>query len=636
MERNRLAEIDRFDPALLRPPRRPCAAAIVRPQPAGQAYLKVPFARCGDGVARHVSTIASLREGPFRCLDCEEVLTLRQPVNKRRHFAHRPDLQCAGETALHRYAKELLALRKTLTLPALVLHEEGVFEEVFATGSYTFDEVHPEHRLDSFQPDALVKINGHELAVEFLVHHAVDGEKRRKVRGRDLSMVEIDLSGLKARQMEGAELDEAILHNAPRSWIHHRKAASAKARLDIAVAAKRAERGGRLKGHILRARRGKPPADWTDEALPAIRRTGLEHLIGVDADCGHWFTVPDRVWQAEALYAHVVKPSETFSPGGKNLEVKGDYPDYRDLSSRLPAWMIRTDLSNYPLKRLTEAGFSRETYGSAHSAVWSYLATLTTMGEAVYWDRDEQAFFIDPELQFPLHRRCELHSMVTRLLRSAEVEDVEAAYRAWAHSYRIEGANPAQLEEVGGDGYRVLISRLTALQSMASGYFPKVVDDLCDLPLEEIRQRNADAIAAEAARKAAAEAKAAEERRGWIRSYAREMLAEEATAWLAQRVKDTETSFLDYAGESDETSRRVYQQLERDAAARRHRIANERDVAKLRETLEAAATAAFPSSEMAKLFLKSSHPRLGGAHPFDYCRTQADLVLIKTLLPRRR
>lgn len=191
-------------------------------QPVGHGLLKVPFARCGDGVARHVSAVLGSDRGPFRCLDCGEVLTPRRPIDKRRHFAHRPDSRCTGETALHRYAKELLAVARTLTLPALMLEAERVRQTVFEAGVYAFDVVLPEHRIGTFQPDALVRHQGFELAVEFLVNHAVDGEKRAKVRARDLSMVEIDLSGLKAGQMDGAALDEAILHKAPRRWIHHR------------------------------------------------------------------------------------------------------------------------------------------------------------------------------------------------------------------------------------------------------------------------------------------------------------------------------------------------------------------------------------------------------------------------------
>lgn len=628
--------VDRTNPASPPPTRRPCAAAILRPQPTGQAYLKVPFARCGDGVARHVSSVADPRQGPFRCLDCEEVLTLRQPRNKRQHFAHRPDSQCTGETALHRYAKEILATSKTLTLPSLILHDEGIEEMVFVAGIYQFDEVLPEHKVDTFQPDALVRINGNELAVEFLVSHAVGDEKRTKVQGRDISMVEIDLSGLKPGIMDTAELDAAILHRSPRSWIHHRKAAAAKRKLDAAVAKKRSERGERLKGHILRARRGKPPAGWIDAATAAVRRTGLEALIDVQTDGGHWFTVSDRLWQAQALYTYVIKPSETYSPGGRDLEIKGEFPNERDLSSRLPRWMIRTDLSNYPLKRLNEAGFSSESYGSPHSSVWGYFATLSSMGRAVFWSREDQKFFVEKDLQHLLHRRLELRGIVMQLLRDAEVEEHKAAYPSWANSYRIDGVTAAQLVETGGDAYQLLASRLSKLQSMVSCYLPKVVDDLCGLPLEAIRQRNIDLIAVADAKKAAALEKAKAERIDWIRSQAREILQDEAPAWLEQRVKDTDISLLDFAGESDEGMRHFQNRLDQDGKARRRRITEERDLAEVRSRLEAAAKASFSSEALADLFLRSGHPRLGGARPMEYCRSQRDLSLIVSLLPKNR
>lgn len=106
-----MADEDRFDPMFpARPPRRPCAAQRLAGS-LGHGSLKVPFARCGDQIARHVSAVASARMGPFHCLDCGEPLMLREPIHKRRHFVHRPDSLCTGETALHRYGKELWRAR---------------------------------------------------------------------------------------------------------------------------------------------------------------------------------------------------------------------------------------------------------------------------------------------------------------------------------------------------------------------------------------------------------------------------------------------------------------------------------------------------------------------------------------------
>ncbi|NML06807.1 hypothetical protein [Sphingomonas sp. G-3-2-10] len=596
--------------------------------------LKVPFARCGDKVARHVSAVTSVRQGPFHCLDCGEPLTLRQPIDKRRHFAHRPDSLCTGETALHRYAKELLAAAKTLTLPALVLEEERLRQTVFAAGTYAFDAVLPEHKIGTFQPDALVRYHGFELAVEFLVSHAVDGEKRSKVRDHDISMVEIDLSGLKAGQMDGDTLDAAILHTAPRTWIHHRKTAAARRRLDAAVAKEKAERGARLKGHILRRRRASVPDCWTAEAVAAVQRTGLEALIGIEVEGCHWFNVPAGDWQAEALFAFVIKPSEQYSPGAA-LKVKGAFPNERDLSSAVPDWMIRTDLAAYPVKRLAEAGFSKESYGSPHAAVWHYLAELTAMGQAVFWSREDQCFYVEPELQGLLHRRTELRWRVKKLLRAAEVDD-DAGYRQWAATYCSSDMTPSQLIEAGGDAYDDLLARIARLETMVSGYVPKVVDDLCGLPLEAIRHRNQEAIAAAEAEKAVALEKAASDRQRSIRLQAGQMLEGEAAAWLAQKVAGTETSFADFAGDSDDALLRLERQLAKDSDARRKRLAAEREASQLRGQLLEAAKRAYPTEQQAALFLNSGHPRLQGSRPIDRCHSQQDLSFILSLMPKKR
>jgi hypothetical protein len=604
-------------------------------QPMGEGLLKVPFARCGDSVARHVSSITSLRQGPFLCLDCGELLTLRQPINKRRHFAHRPDSLCTGESALHRYAKELLTAARTLTLPALVLEKDRVRQTVVEAGTYSFDAVLLEHKIGTFQPDALVRYQEFELAVEFLVNHAVDGEKLTKVRNRDISMVEIDLSGLKAGQMEGDALDTAILHTASRKWIHHRKTAAAERRLDAALEIKKGERGARLKGHILRRRRAIVPEDWKNEAMTAVQRSGLQELIGVEVNGGHWFTVPDRDWQAEALFRYVIKASEEYSPGGK-LRVKGDFPNEDDLSSKLPAWMIRTDLSAYPEKRLAEAGFSTESYGSPHAAVWYYLAALTVQGQAVFWSREDQHFYVEPELHGLLHRRSELRWRVQKLLRDAQVEDDQTGYRKWATTYRSANMSPLQLIAAGGDAYRDLLARIARLESMVSGYMPKVVDDLCGLPLEAIRRNKQEAIAAAEAERAAAVEKAALERQRSIRLQAGQMLEDEAAAWLEQRLPGSDASFVNFARESDDAVLWLERQLAKDSEARRKRIAAEREVSQLRCQLSEAAKRAYPTVQQSDLFLNSGHPKLQGSRPIDRCHTQRDLSFILTLLPKKR
>ena len=194
--------------------------------------LRVPFARCADGVARHVSVASRSEHGPFICLGCGDTLALREPQKAKRHFAHKPGSICGGaETVLHCYAKELFLREKTLTLPDRKLTEEGLIEIVTKEGRWCFDSVNPELRLGDFQPDAVARWRDVELLVEFRVTHAVDETKQSKVKKHGVSMLEIDLSGLAAQDLPASELDHAILHSSPRRWIHHRKDAAGRERL---------------------------------------------------------------------------------------------------------------------------------------------------------------------------------------------------------------------------------------------------------------------------------------------------------------------------------------------------------------------------------------------------------------------
>ena len=615
---------------------RPCAAAQVTGQLPGHGHLKVPFARCGDGVARHVTAVCDLKLGPFICLDCEERLTLRRPSNKRPHFAHRPDSLCSGETALHRYAKELLGRSRTLTLPVLVLQSEGLQQRVFEAGTYSFASVVIEQAVASFQPDAIVTYKGVDLAIEFLVTHAVDADKRAKVLARDLSMVEIDLSSIRAGSLSVDQLDSAILHTAPRQWIHHRRRAAVAKMLADQVAAKRAERGGRLKWHIGKEVKAAYPEGWSDEAAGSVKSAGLDHLIGLEVDCGHWFSVPRALWQAHALEHYVIQPSRQFTPGYRSLAVKGEWPNERLLASKFPAWMIRSDLSDYPLKRLAEAGYDRSSFGSADHAVWSYFAALHAKGEAVFWSREDQSFFVEAELHGRLYRRVELRRSVGRLLDAIKHDHPSSAYDAWVSSYVVGGATPAELIEAGGQGYSDLNRRLAAIADMIPSYSRKLVEDFCGLPVESLRTEKLAVIAAEAAKRESDAFEARLVRQEAIRRQAGQMLEENAPEWLGRQVGPDGVSIAEFAGSSDDALYKAERWLADAAEKRRQAIANAQLVTALRGELTQAARAAFPDTVRADLFLKAGHPKIGGRRPLDYCDSREALSYLKSLLQARR
>jgi Competence protein CoiA-like family len=357
--------------------------------------------------------------GPFRCLDCGELLQLRISTRARPHFAHLPDSRCAGETALHVYAKELLERERQLTFAPLVLRQEGVEEIVFEGGRFKLDRVVIEVDRPGFRPDAIVVLSSNEFAVEFKVAHAVDDAKQEKVAAVDIPMIEIDLNSLRFQQISMQELDEAILHNCVRKWIHHPERRLGQARLESRVAAKKEERGRRLKFHIERKPRGKVDYDYHRESLASLEEVGLLDEIGVPVDCQHWFCVGLPVWQAALLATGIVAPSRSSTPGSR-IKVRGDWPDYQGYANRLPTWMIRSDLSAYNWKRLEEAGYTTSSFGSADNAIFHYLAHLAVNQDVVVWDRDEEAFFVASELHGRIYRLHELGWKIRRVSKPLE------------------------------------------------------------------------------------------------------------------------------------------------------------------------------------------------------------------------
>jgi len=608
-------------------PSRPCTT---KPDPSG---LRVPFAACSDGIVRHVEQIVSHRQGPFTCLGCEERLTLRLPTKKRKHFAHRPDSRCSGETALHIYAKLLLAAVRRLTLPSLVLREEGLEEVVFEGGEFALDDVRLEVPEGDFQPDAMVWVGGARRAVEFKVAHAVDAEKQQKVARAECPMIEIDLSGVRWRQLDGAELDEQILHDAPRHWIHHPDRERSAQRLSERVTAEATRKGERLRWHI-RERPQKAPVDteWVAEIMADLQYAELDYLLGARSRMGHWFTVRPQLWQAALVHALIYKPSIKYS-AGSYIHIR-EWPNETNLESVLPTWMLRTDLSNYKPKALAAAGYSRESFGSPSRAVTEYLFNLFTDRQAVVWERDEQRFYVDPDLHARVHNRHDLENTVACIAKDAGHPDPDGFSRRWMRRYNVDGRNPWKVAAEGGDDFRALDKRVRAILDMSRSYRDlPIVDDLCGLPFQEwrdgIRQKREAKEAAE--RKRIEDAK--ESRRRNFAIAAKSALKDEAETWLASTAVDG-VPITEWACGSDDLYWRAFSHIERAEAARKRRVLAAEAAEELRKRLTTASNKAFRDPDRARLFLNSAHPKLAGRRPIEACETDADLRVALALLPK--
>lgn len=564
---------------------------------------------------------------PFICLGCDEELVLREPRRARNHFAHRSDTRCSGETVLHRYAKELLAKVREFTLTPLILHQAGLQEMVYEGGRFVLDTVSIEEDRTSFRPDAIIRIGERSFAVEFKVSNAVSEEKRRRVAETDLPMIEVDLNALRSGQVEADALDEAILHSATREWVHHPDLAKGRIRLQAQVDARSAERGRRLRYHIEKKNWVQPPQYWYDGTAAAVADAGLGDLLDHQVDCAHWFRVAPRIWQAEILATCVVAPSIQYSPGSR-LAIKGQWPQEQSLASRLPDWMVRTDLSYYRSKALEAAGYSTSSYGTPDTAIRDYLFGLSTIGSIVFWDRDEQAFFIESELHGHLYRRHELRWKLRQILEAANAPQPEAVTERWMRKYNVSGQSPESVAREGGEAYVTLLQRIDNLRRMANArYESYVIDDLCGLSLQALRETRLREQEQREAKRLKELADAAALRSGYLETDARRDLGDEVAEWLRSSSPDPTMTILEWAGENDAQLQIAERQLSQAVRSRKARQAAAEAVEACQRQLETKVRAAIPDQQRADLFLKAWRPT---------CDSPAAFTTILAKLPKRR
>jgi hypothetical protein len=181
-----------------------------------------------DGEYIHISHVDRGLKCNCQCPGCKADLVAKKGEDTAHHFAHRAKTDCTykPETALHDYAKRLIARQLAFTTPFLYV--------AIQDDSYRFwvDETVPgkEHAILSgafeqgfkkIVPDVQFETDAGLLFVEVAVTHFVDREKRSKLRRYGIPTVEIDLSKI-ALDTPLEEIDKAVLSKMSlRKWAFH-------------------------------------------------------------------------------------------------------------------------------------------------------------------------------------------------------------------------------------------------------------------------------------------------------------------------------------------------------------------------------------------------------------------------------
>lgn len=178
----------------------------------------------------HISEVENGLNCDCYCPYCHERLIARQGEKNRHSFAHVSGKECpnAPETALHMLAKEIISKGCNLTIPAVIFRKKPMRtgykgSKIVLHESYVFrpDKVELETKLEGFTPDIIAEQSGEQLAIEIRVTHKVDEEKREKIKKRNISTIEIDLSSVD-RDIYENDLKYYLETGELTSWVFHK------------------------------------------------------------------------------------------------------------------------------------------------------------------------------------------------------------------------------------------------------------------------------------------------------------------------------------------------------------------------------------------------------------------------------
>jgi len=171
------------------------------------------------GVMVHISEVDRGLDCDCTCPECSGQLIARKGEVREPHFAHHGatgSVACAGgiETALHRYAKQLIAAAGYLELPGFSVRlppPDHDMRETFPERRAIFERTEMEERMTLGR--RRVDVVGYEatgrIFIEICVTHRVHGRKLEEVRAAEEAMVEIKIT-------------ERQLFSEDAAWLHHR------------------------------------------------------------------------------------------------------------------------------------------------------------------------------------------------------------------------------------------------------------------------------------------------------------------------------------------------------------------------------------------------------------------------------
>ena len=176
-----------------------------------------------DGNIVSIDDVPSGKECGCVCPACGDELIARKGQKRMHHFAHRSNEDCeyGYESSLHLAAKDILSRSKKMVIPPIYVEfpQSGKPKELISKErKIPIDDVELEKRFDDIIPDIVVYSGDKYFFIEIYVTHPIDDEKLKKLKEKNISTIEIDLSKIK-RDISVEELSDILLKTSPqKSW----------------------------------------------------------------------------------------------------------------------------------------------------------------------------------------------------------------------------------------------------------------------------------------------------------------------------------------------------------------------------------------------------------------------------------
>jgi hypothetical protein len=598
-------------------------------------------AEASDGRLVDIKDVSSGLACECICPGCGRAMVAKKGDVQTHHFAHHAQLDgrscvSAGETALHKFAKQILDQRLEIVLPKKIVTQGDDREIVINEGKWTFDQALLETRDGKIVPDVVLLLRDRRLIVEFKVTHPCDDQKIARIKAMDVGAIEIDLS--QYRDFLLNDIADQILYDAPRIWLHHPHESNARERL-ADKARQRADERLQLIKRYRDVYRHRTPSKATGngDCEVAARREGLGDLINLPVDGAGCFTVPVAEWQAAILLDLIatVAPFRTrnalatLRKNGWLDQAVADVPDEiatavgeDDFPFNSPGKTVEVFL-----KRLEQRGFVH----SGHTDAWRPSHSLLT--------RVDQARELRER---PATRLAEAEAIVGQMLGKLPAEETASFVfdQWWTAKVPARSYSPSEAASFDDATWQAFHTDLTNITTQIR-FSPREGLDLIGLPYEgelsrAMKRKRLDDEERARAREAQLEADK-EARVARIRDRAIELLGEEGQTWVAMLNPDIDgRAPIDVAaaGETgyDEANQALNRRRQERAAQEKARYKKDEAVAKL----FAFAQTRYFDVETAALWMRSKQRDLGGKSPEEYTVDDPTGQRCAQLLPTKR